>query len=250
MIKNFRELAKNVKNKNGLVIKEHMIFRSGELSQLDDIEKSSLKNYGIKKIYDLRSHREVLERVTKVDIDVVNYNVTESNSNVQMDKDFLENIAENGAEQFMIALYKNYLPYSSTLKLLFQDIIKQNKPFLFHCSAGKDRTGIVGALVMYILDFDLSDIYDEFTLLDSRILPDVEVNLKRTHHFSDDMIEKLKPLNIVKSIYIESFFNTIKTEYHDIKSYIEKHLELSDKDIRLFKNTFLTHSNESNADVK
>ena len=37
---------------------------------------------------------------------------------------------------------------------MFEDIVAGNVPILFHCSAGKDRTGIAAILILLALGVD------------------------------------------------------------------------------------------------
>lgn len=239
MIKNYRELAKNMKTKDGMSIKPRTIFRSGELSKIDEKEKENLIEVGIKTIYDLRSRAEVSERPDNIKLNIVNYNVTNSDSNVQMDKAFLEELAQNNPDEFMISLYRDYLHLSPTLKPLFQEIINQKEPFLFHCAAGKDRTGVVGALIMQILGFQKEDIINEYVLLDPRVLKDVELHMKQEHLLSDQVIKKLEPLNTVKDTYIKAFLESIEIKFKSLDEYLYKFLDLNKDQITTFQSYYL-----------
>ena len=50
-------------------------------------------------------------------------------------------------------MYGN-LPFSYAYKRMFEDIVAGNVPILFHCSAGKDRTGIAAILILLALGVD------------------------------------------------------------------------------------------------
>jgi len=239
-VKNFRELAFGLRNKKEQRIKSNMIYRSGELSGLDEADAISIKHLGIKRIYDLRSTYERNHSVTNLDIEIKHFNVSNSNSDNQMNREFLENIAKNGAENFMILLYQEYLPFSPVLKPLMQEIVIEKDPFLFHCAAGKDRTGVTGALIMQLLDFEEKAIIDEYVTLDPRVLMHAEESQRNTDKLPEALIRSLEPLNGVKQIFIESFFNAILERYESINHYVHQFLGLNDDQIKHFKNNYLT----------
>ena len=56
-------------------------------------------------------------------------------------------------DEFTHTVYGN-LPFCYAYKKIFEDIIAGNVPILFHCSAGKDRTGIAALLILLALGVD------------------------------------------------------------------------------------------------
>ena len=61
---------------------------------------------------------------------------------------------------------------------MFEDIIAGNVPILFHCSAGKDRTGIAAILILLALGVDEETaIYDY--MLTNEYRKDMLTALKR-----------------------------------------------------------------------
>jgi protein-tyrosine phosphatase len=47
---------------------------------------------------------------------------------------------------------------------------QDNVPILFHCSAGKDRTGIASALLLSALGVDRKDIFDDYMLTNKALI--------------------------------------------------------------------------------
>lgn len=237
-IHNFRGLAEGLRNKEGRQIKKNMIYRSGELSKAsnDDIQK--LINFNINTIYDLRSPYEQLNQLKHPHFEILNFNVSQSTSKKRMDPDFLIKLAQSDVEQFMISLYRDYLALSTVLKPLFQHIIHQRDPFMFHCSAGKDRTGIVGTLLMDLLDFDMSSIYKEYLQIDPRILEEA-MNHQRSDGLSEEIINKIKPLSGIDPKYLDEFYKTIYKNYKTMDEYFQQFIGLSKDEILTFKNHYL-----------
>lgn len=236
-IRNFRQLAYQIPNKQGKYIKTNMIFRSGELNRMDEEDTGELKELGIHHIYDLRSSIERQKDTSLHKVETISFDVVNSKSNTAMDKAFLEKVAPE-AMSFMLMLYREHLAFSKKLKPLMQTIMKEQKPFLFHCAAGKDRTGIVGALIMAVLEFDEKDIIHEYCLLEQDVIKTAEVNLKK-QGLAEDLIKQLRPLNGVHHSFIEAFLDVIKERYNNMDHYISEFLSLNEVEIRRFREMYL-----------
>lgn len=133
-------------------------------------------------------------------------------------------LANSDVEAFMISLYRDYLALSPVLKPLFKQLIHERKPFVFHCSAGKDRTGVVGALIMSLLNFEKDAIIHEYLTIDPKILEDA-INSQIKQGLSEEIIDKIKPLSGVNKSYLDVFFETIISKYQTLENYYYKFLE-------------------------
>lgn len=236
-IKNFRELACQVENIHGKRIKKLMIFRSGELTSADEIDVKTLEAYQIKRIYDLRSSGERENTLKNHSFVIKGFDVTNSKASAKMDNAFLEKVAPN-ANEFMIMLYRDYLAFSPILKPLFQELILEREPFLFHCAAGKDRTGVVATLILAILGFSEQQMIDEYKTLDENVVIGAEEGLRK-QGLSDSLIKQLRPLNGVDPIFIQSFIQAIKSKYQSFDRYLKEFVGLNEDQIRLFQKNYL-----------
>jgi protein-tyrosine phosphatase len=65
----------------------------------------------------------------------------------------------------MLDFYKEYVTENpETIKKIITEILESDQPVLYHCTAGKDRTGITTALILTILKFDKETIYNDYLL--------------------------------------------------------------------------------------
>ncbi|MDR2608493.1 MAG: tyrosine-protein phosphatase [Treponema sp.] len=104
-------------------------------------------------------------------------------------------------------------------KLFFQTLKNEaNFPLIFHCSAGKDRTGFAAALLLSLLGVDREIIINDYLLsaenVREKYAPYVELIKQRTGGRGD-----IEPLVTVKREYIEAAFARIDDEWGGIENY-------------------------------
>ena len=64
-------------------------------------------------------------------------------------------------KNMMMQVYTK-LPFDNpAYRLLVQVVLEEEVPVLFHCSAGKDRTGFGAALLLLLLDVDEETILND-----------------------------------------------------------------------------------------
>jgi len=236
-ILNFRPLAEGLFTKDNKKIKEGMIFRSGAPDRATDDDINELHKHKINHIYDLRRDIERTKLNPKVDIEVISYERTHEPHKTST-KSFVDTVLEQGAENHMFAIYESYLPYASLVKSAINDIIHEEKPFLVHCAAGKDRTGAVGAVMMMILGFSDEDIIKEYAKIDPKVI-DYAIDVMKSQGHSDETIQALMPMHTVKEDYMRAFLKGIYDQYDTIDEYLEDYIGLTEEQIKIFKEKFM-----------
>ena len=157
--RNLRDLG-GYKTQNGKHVKKGYFFRSSRLMDFDQAELKILNSLNIKKIYDLRSKEEVKDSPdpTVKGAEYIHSSAAARADGTEVNFSPAALIAENVYskecnDEFTHKVYGN-LPFSYAYKRMFEDIVAGNVPILFHCSAGKDRTGIAAILILLALGVD------------------------------------------------------------------------------------------------
>lgn len=224
---NFRPLAYNVKNKQGQQIKN--IYRGGLSQSITDDDAQMLKDKKIKHIIDLRGTSEIqtAPMINESGIKTKNIMILKVD---QQNKQ--ENFGKGNFENLMIELYQNQFVksdgFAEELAYIHQ---LQGETLMFHCTAGKDRTGITGVILMYILGFTKSQIIDEYLAIDPKLEIMLLEKIKRIPEFNTSNIPKatLLALVSVNEKYLEAFFTGVEQEYQTFDNYIEKKIGLTQK---------------------
>ena len=117
-----------------------VLFRSGNLAQLDDEGTAALGALGIRRIIDLRADDEVAHAPSRV-----------SGLEVRTQRIplFLGSVGSFFAEDIPLEeMYRRLVEDSSTLVVEVVRGIVADQPVLVHCTVGKDRTGVTVALAL------------------------------------------------------------------------------------------------------
>jgi len=217
-ILNFRTLAKGLKNKNGQEIKPNTIFRSGLVGMATLEDQKQLKDFNIKYIYDFRGNAEndYIPNLKDEFFRTNNYNIL---SAAAFTKEMFKNITSDTAKMYMLHLYGEMFPKAVVYKDVVIDIINQtSEQFLFHCAAGKDRTGIFGIILMLVLDFDIETAKTEYLKIDYVTLQILKEQFKKQYDLED--IDSVSPMFEVGEDYFNAFIKSILEIYGSFDKYL------------------------------
>lgn len=162
-IHNFRDLG-GYNAADGLTTRWHTLYRSDALFRATPADVAVITELGIRTIVDLRTVQELNDRGS-LPADLSNYNfhhipvidltwVESDRPTFERDVDFLVD-----AYRDMIRLGQHRFAESMTL-LAGPDAL----PAVFHCAAGKDRTGLLAAFVLGTVGVADDDIVADYAL--------------------------------------------------------------------------------------
>lgn len=176
---NFRDVADGTPG-----LRPGRLFRSGELSRLDDDGRATLREVGITDVVDLRAKREVARRGPGLVPDGVEIHLLpfpdlgaeESEAEGRApheaafqklltgDADTSELPVDEAATRYMIDEYRQFPTRNGAQRALHRvvTLLAAGRPVLTHCFAGKDRTGFVVATVLETVGFDRDTILADF----------------------------------------------------------------------------------------
>lgn len=212
---NFRDLG-GFKTKDGRYTQWGKIFRSDDLNHLTDADLNYLSSIPLTTIVDFRSQKEVEAAPDK--------NPSSLKQNVHLavepgnlaDIEQIARLSESEMEQFMVDLNEMLVTKPEVIeeyKQFFSLLQADNDiPLMFHCSAGKDRTGMGAALILSALGVDEATIMSDY-LSSNEYLGDKYASLKAEH-------PNFVPLFEVRSKYLQAGLDKAKQEYGSIDNYL------------------------------
>lgn len=150
---NFRDLGGQTTS-DGRLFARGQLYRSGTLAHLVAADHDTIGTLGIRTICDLRQLSEREHEPTRwrdANVTILAWDYRSLTRQLMTDlggPDATEEDARVGMENF----YRR-LPFalSTAIRDIFRTIADGGTPLLFHCAAGKDRTGVVAGLLLDVL---------------------------------------------------------------------------------------------------
>jgi hypothetical protein len=164
---NFRDLG-GYPSRDGRVTRWGRLFRSDTLHELTGRDIDTLRSMGLSTIVDLRTAAE-LERTGRgplgpEPIDYRHLSVIQDAEGEAVAA--LAPAGEDLSERYLWYLDVGRRPLVDALTLLS---VPASLPLVFHCAAGKDRTGVLAALVLDILGVDPEVIVADYVITAGRM---------------------------------------------------------------------------------
>ena len=146
-VHNFRDMG-GYPTADGRVTRWHRVFRADGLQRLTEGDLELLRPYHLRTVIDLRTIGEI-EESGRFDVDQYPLNWVHLPI-VDATWHFEGRKAEGNAHDFLVNAYLDMLRvgaarFNQALHLLAEPSVG---PVVFHCAAGKDRTGLVAALAL------------------------------------------------------------------------------------------------------
>ena len=245
---NFRDLG-GLSGYEGKKIKEKLILRSGEPVGLSDDDLVKLTEvYGVAHIIDFRSEKEIsikpvddIKGATYINIDIM---ANHMKQDIPSFEEIVKNLKAGVTDEFMTQVYTDFV-LSDDAKIGYRKFIdlllNPQGAFLFHCFAGKDRTGWGAVIILKILGVSNEDIIADYLATNERrkAANDKLIDEYRAKGFSDEQLSYLEEMMSVKAAYIETAFNVVKENFKNFDNYLMQMLNVTDEEIAKLRELYL-----------
>jgi protein-tyrosine phosphatase len=174
----------------------------------DDI--SFLKAYGIRTVIDLRWEDEIESSPNPLAEEdfCTYYNIPFSGQPLR-ERNFLQDFT-------LSEFYVDLLEHSESVKTVFNTIaLKKDGGVVFHCAAGKDRTGVLAMLLLGLAGVERKDIISNY-----------EVTYTNMESFHDLVKQEIIPKNVPQHLlyssreYIASAYDHVIETYESFEKYL------------------------------
>ncbi len=249
--RNLRDLG-GYETKDGRFVRWGKVYRSDNLANLTDADKAKLRQRDIRTVIDFRSNVERSMAETSWTGEGVPRFVllpiggTTGDWSASLAR-FLRTGAfeENDFHNTFLNMYRA-IPAEATAeyRFLFDAILADNGAVLFHCTAGKDRTGIATALILGAIGVPRQTIMDDYMLTNAAV--NAEGSAVRmaeafgARYGRDIRAETMFPLVGVAPVYLETMYIVIDRDYGSIERYLNIALTLSTEELTTLKSLLLT----------
>lgn len=191
---NIRELGGFVTNRGGNT-RFRAFIRADNLARLSQDGKDALITYGVGTIIDLRSAYEL-----EIDPPPFAQSNERSDYPKYINTPFLNEDDEDGIEKLnhMKSLVESYYwmldRFQANIGVAMTQIANATgeRPILFHCHSGRDRTGIVAAFLLLLAGVDKQVVADDYALSSEYIQPTFTKTLHKEPEVMLETIEHLE----------------------------------------------------------
>ncbi|TKG93957.1 tyrosine-protein phosphatase [Puteibacter caeruleilacunae] len=240
---NFRDIG-GYQTEDDRLIKTGVIYRSDKLSKLTNADIQRLKSLNLTQIIDLRSELEIKihkDRKPEWISEIKHHQV--GNEAVDPDDytrkvltgyytaDSYREMMINGYRQ-MILEGKSYIP------AILNELVNEQGASVYHCAGGKDRTGIITAVLLKALGASNETIISDYLLTAHYRKADMEKKYKKLKSLSTHIDDKLIASMWPNKDYINSGLQTIE-ELGGIQQYLMHYLGVDEMTILRLKNKML-----------
>ncbi len=243
---NFRDIG-GYQNDKGQHVKWNKIYRSDSLSSLSDEDQAKLAERRITVDVDLRSRYEqnsapdkLWPNVRFVDAHIYSENRKQNKGDNKLYR-FVHHIPDMG-DNWLGQIYQQVLLNSHSqheFAKIFAELIElpEEDALVYHCSAGKDRTGMTSALILTALGVDDDTISRDYLLTNELY----DFALAKQFPDDNEIVSLVSKMNITKGEgpAIHGITETIRQGWGSFDSFFKKELGFSQKDLNRFRKMYL-----------
>lgn len=241
---NLRDIG-GYRTADGKRVRSGLVFRAGSLAELSAADQQALEALGLCSIIDLRTPKEL-----EIYPDALPHALRRTWAHVPV---YVENNSSEFIKRLVLyrgridrALADGYRELIDRRSHVFGDLLNRmagpdGLPVLLHCTAGKDRTGIIIALLLMALGVPEADVVADYSLTNHhadeiRRSSDHDMRRIKRFGFSEAAIQ---PLVIADPENMRLMLAHIRRVYGGIEPYLMNKAGVSESNLRALREMLL-----------
>lgn len=247
-VANFRDLGGHTTH-DGRRVARGRLLRAGHLGHATEDDVATLAEFKLRVVFDFRTASDIaMEGADRLPPGAESVllpmpdparggdirKLMEENGPERFDEIFGGGRAEKMMRASAAGLVRERRePYSLFLKALAKPT---GVPALFHCSAGKDRAGWAGSVVLLALGVPEDQVVEQYLLSNRAAAEIIERNSVEGREFWH---AALAPLIGVQEDYIQSSFDAVREDWGDFDGYLSKGLGVTEAEREAIRKNLL-----------
>lgn len=237
---NFRDLG-GYKTKDGREVKWGRVYRSADISKLTDADLQVLQGRHITTDVDFRGNQESAAAPDRMNPNT-DYILCPAGSD-SLNNSIMKSMRGRNVngDSLITSFYTNTQYLKDRYKPFFDKLINlpDDQSLLFHCTAGKDRTGVGAALFLYSLGVPYKTIVEDYTATNYyRKDENVKSIAGMTKMMNIDP-NAAKAMMAAKKEYLDATFSVIKQQYGSVDNFLKTQIGLTSQDFKALKAKYL-----------
>ncbi len=220
---NFRDLG-GYAGQDGRLVRWRRLFRSDHLAGLTQQDAQALADLGLARAVDLRGQQE--SAAQSYSLSAVRYHslpieptvVQRAKEMAQAGQQMTAPIARRLMEDTYRAFVSDNTPQFAAL---FAHLLDEDTPLVFHCTAGKDRTGFAAALILRALGVPEDVVMQDYLLTNGLYRRPQAVQGSAPQ-------EVLDVIWRVQADFLQAAFDAVERDHGGLARYLVQQLQLDD----------------------
>ncbi len=212
-VANLRDVG-GYRTADGRTVRSGRLLRSASLHLLDEDGQQELIDRGLRHVIDLR-HDHELEHAPNVFRESADVNY----QNVSLFAGLSPERLPIGAIPTLLEMYTELLSSSRDLIVRAIEPFATGETALVHCSAGKDRTGIIVALLLSLVGVDDETIIHDYALTDIYLEPLRDSFREYARKAGHDMVQYEHMISC-RPEYMRDFLTHLRSNYGSAREYL------------------------------
>lgn len=230
---NVRDLGGYV-TKDGRRIRKRLLIRCAAPGEMDADELETFAQLGIVSLMDFRSGSERAKLPDPIGVSEEYYPISAVKIDDDTEVDYsppalLKMVLKQKGRDKVASLVRSF--YVQTLfdneayRKMFDLLLEHRVPLAFHCSAGKDRTGVAAILILLALGVDEKTAADDY-MLTNRYRRDLLKAEYEKHRILNRISRNMRDVSTLSqgvfSETVDAIYDAIAEKYGDIDTYFEE----------------------------
>lgn len=231
---NFRDVG-GYRNADGRRVRRGRVFRSDHLAALTPQDHQQLQALGVRHSLDFRGAAEytltpyAIPGVARLALPI------EPTVIARMQALVAQGVVPSTEDtvDLMRETYRNFVNRNAdTFGRFLKHLLEQPTPQVFHCTAGKDRTGFAAALLLSALGVDRATIEHDYLLTNQLYKRDVRLEGQGHPHV-------MKVLWQVQPEFLQAAFDAVDAQHGGMRDYLHGAIGLSPQETAALQDLLL-----------
>ncbi|WP_164848053.1 tyrosine-protein phosphatase [Lacticaseibacillus hulanensis] len=240
---------RGLKTADGNWVRDDMLVRTARLSSASAADLAHLRDIGVTAVVDLRLLPETeanpdlrVPQIDYVHAPMASDQVTADNPGLLQLFTYLRghDDAHEQMEQGYAKIVTDKVQRASLARFV-KTAIKTPGSVAFHCSMGKDRTGVAAAIMLAALGVDRQFINADYMYSNAANAQHMQALTQKLseHHGTDVMRTNLLALAATDTDYLDAAFSAIHAQFGDVATFMRSGLGLGDAGMAKMRAKFL-----------
>ena len=238
---NFRD-AGGYRTTDGRWVRMGAIYRSDQMDRISTEDMATITALGLDLVIDLRTEKERTREPDRLPPGAAPLVLDVMQSTGEKGGDIdraMEAIASGRGAEFLIELNRDFVVTDSARKAYHALVARVSAAplrFVYHCTAGKDRTGWATAVLLTALGVPRETVFADYLASNSYL---ADKNAASYAKLAPLTREQLEPILTVRREYLEAAFTAVDRRYGSFDAYLRDGLGLDSAALQAMRDRYL-----------